>query len=146
VMAGGVGFDISCGVRTMLTGVTLTKLLLTKSRWRTRSIARFRRAWAAPARTEALRHVAELAANLVRLADNVVAATLPLPPSNFRRPHSMQIVVFLPLPFAPRNPQMSPAATWRLKPSTTFRLPKLLRNPLTSMTYSFMVGRPRASP
>ena len=41
----------------------------------------------------------------------------------------MRIVVVLPLPFAPRNPQISPAATWRLKPSTTFSLPKLLRNP-----------------
>ena len=30
VSAAGVGFDISCGARTMLTGVTLTKLLLTK--------------------------------------------------------------------------------------------------------------------
>jgi hypothetical protein len=38
-------------------------------------------------------------------------------------------VVVLPLPFAPRNPQISPAATWSLKPSTTFSLPKLLRNP-----------------
>ena len=27
---GGVGFDISCGERTMLTGVTLTELLLTQ--------------------------------------------------------------------------------------------------------------------
>jgi hypothetical protein len=43
----------------------------------------------------------------------------------------MRIVVVLPLPFAPRNPQISPAPTWRLKPSTTCRLPKLLRNPLT---------------
>ena len=30
VSAAGVGFDISCGVRTMLTGVTLTELLLTQ--------------------------------------------------------------------------------------------------------------------
>ena len=29
-LIGGVGFDISCGVRTMLTGVTLTELLLTQ--------------------------------------------------------------------------------------------------------------------
>ena len=41
----------------------------------------------------------------------------------------MRIVVVLPRPFAPRNPQISPAATWRLKPSTTFSLPTLLRNP-----------------
>ena len=41
----------------------------------------------------------------------------------------MRIVVVLPLPFAPRNPQISPAASWKLKASTTFSLPKLLRNP-----------------
>ena len=29
-LIGGVGFDISCGVRTILTGVTLTELLLTQ--------------------------------------------------------------------------------------------------------------------
>ena len=39
----------------------------------------------------------------------------------------MRMVVVLPLPLAPRKPQISPSATCRFRPSTTLRSPKLLR-------------------
>ncbi len=50
---------------------------------------------------------------------------VPVPPSGVRRPQSSRIVVVLPLPLAPRKPQISPPATCRLRSSTTFRAPKL---------------------
>ena len=64
---------------------------------------------------EALRHVADLAADFVRLGDDVVAEAGPEPPSGLSRPHSMRMVVVLPLPLAPRKPQISPSATCRLE-------------------------------
>ena len=59
---------------------------------------------------EALRHVADLAADLDAVADDVVAEAWPVPASGLSRPQSMRIVVVLPLPFAPRKPQISPSA------------------------------------
>ena len=76
---------------------------------------------------EALRHVADVAADRVRLADDVVADARPAPASGTSRPHSMRIVVVLPLPLAPRKPQISPFGDLQLRPSTTLRAPKLLR-------------------
>ena len=60
---------------------------------------------------ELLRHVADLAAD--RRASRMMSRPrqVPLPPSGTSRPHSMRIVVVLPLPLAPRKPQISPAAT-----------------------------------
>ena len=49
----------------------------------------------------------------------------------------MRIVVVLPLPLAPRKPQISPCRDLRASsPSTTRRAPKLLRRSCTSMTRS----------
>src|SRR2546430_7381673 len=46
VSAGGVGFDISCGVRTLLTGLKRQDLGGAKRRWRTACSERSRREWA----------------------------------------------------------------------------------------------------
>jgi len=51
----------------------------------------------------------------------------------FGHPLHPMVVVF-PLPLAPRNPQISPWGTWRVKPSTTRCCPKDLLSPRTSMT------------
>src|ERR1700735_3283986 len=45
------------------------------------------------------------------------------------RPRSILMVVVLPAPFGPTNPQTEPRGMARLKPSTTVRLPKRLVSP-----------------
>src|SRR5690349_12905381 len=61
---------------------------------------------------------------------------VPSPASGVSNPHSMRMVVVLPLPLGPRNPKICPRSTLKAKSSTTMRLPKLLRNPRTSMAGS----------
>src|SRR5262249_47195538 len=70
---------------------------------------------------------------------------VPLPPSGVSRPHNIRIVVVLPLPLAPRNPQISPAATCKLKPRTTLRAPKLFCRSRTSMTRPLIIRQPPRS-
>ena len=68
---------------------------------------------------------------------------LPAAASGRSSPHSMRIVVVLPLPFGPRKPTISRSRTRRLMLSTTVVVPKRFVSPLTSMT--FMNGpAPRA--
>lgn len=50
VSGGGVGFDISCGVRTLHTGLTLEQLHLIKRPWPTCLHRLFRQDWEAGAR------------------------------------------------------------------------------------------------
>jgi hypothetical protein len=47
---------------------------------------------------------------------------VPRPASGFRSPHSMRIVVVLPLPLGPRKPQMRPVRTCSDTASTTVRV------------------------
>src|SRR5262245_32009121 len=61
---------------------------------------------------------------------------VPLPPSGTSRPHSIRMVVVLPLPLAPRKPQISPLLTCKVRPLTTLRVPKLFCKSWTSMTKS----------
>src|SRR5262245_14065150 len=67
---------------------------------------------------------------------------VPLPPSARSRPHSMRMKVVLPLPFGPRNPQISPRRTRRSILSTTTRSPKRLVMPATSMANSPLKAGP----
>ena len=54
VSAGGVGFDISCGVRTMLTGLKVADICPCKDRSPTRCFVTSRQASAAPARSPSI--------------------------------------------------------------------------------------------
>ncbi len=59
---------------------------------------------------EALRHVADLALDRRRSrARRSKPRQVPSPSSGVSKPHSMRIVVVLPLPFGPRNPKICPA-------------------------------------
>ena len=58
--------------------------------------------------TESLRHIADLQADPRRIAEMSRPRQVPPPPSGFTSPHSIRIVVVLPLPLAPRKPQISP--------------------------------------
>jgi hypothetical protein len=57
VSAGGVGFDISCGVRTMLTGLKVADILPVQGRWPTRFIAKSRPASAAEVPSRSMRPI-----------------------------------------------------------------------------------------
>ena len=87
---------------------------------------------------EALRHVADLATDVVRLAEDVVAEAGPRAAVGREQAAQHADRRRLAAPLAPRKPQISPRATCRVKPSTTLRSPKLLRRSRTSMTRSFM--------
>jgi hypothetical protein len=64
---------------------------------------------------------------------------VPLPASGVSSPHSMRIVVVLPLPFGPRKPQMRPRATRSATSSTTVRRSKRLVRPRTSIAQPLSV-------
>src|ERR1700736_6656513 len=51
------------------------------------------------------------------------------------------MVVVLPLPLAPRKPQISPLPNCKVSPSTTLRAPKLFLKARTSMVKSVMARR-----
>src|SRR6516165_7666476 len=53
------------------------------------------------------------------------------PPSGAYRPEITLIAVVLPEPFGPTNPRISPAATWKLSPSSAKKPPKRFTRPET---------------
>src|ERR1700694_3901117 len=68
------------------------------------------------------------------LASPLVAST---------NPHSILIVVDVPLPFGPRKPKISPRQTSRLNARTTVRVPYVLVNARVLIAASFTAPRLR---
>src|SRR3954468_3093154 len=82
----------------------------------------------------------DVAAHVVALPHHAVArdaapcpATPRLPPVGFASVQSMLIVVVLPAPFGPRNPNTSPGSTSKLTPRTASKSSNFLRSSSTSI-------------
>ena len=74
-----------------------------------------------------LEHEPDVAPDVVALGDDVVARRRsPSPTVGLASVHSMLIVVVLPAPFGPRNPNTSPVATSKSTPRTAWTSPNLL--------------------
>ena len=56
---------------------------------------------------------------------------------------AMRMVVVLPAPLEPQNPNIVPGATLKPTPSSTWLLPKLLCNPSNSSTSRTVSAAPR---
>src|SRR3954453_15800284 len=62
------------------------------------------------------------------------------PASARTKPRAIRIVVVLPAPLEPQNPNIDPGATVNPTPSSTWLSPKLLCSPSNSSTRSSLVG------
>jgi hypothetical protein len=66
----------------------------------------------------------------------------PLPAVGRMRPSSILIVVVLPAPFGPTNPQTEPAGMARSTPSTAVRSPKRFVSPAVDTASDELGGSP----